>query len=190
MITRRFAGESILVLDIVDSLWYRDVMARLKDILIGLENQSNLDSEQVRTLEAEREALRPAHARFRELSELLEPKQERLGIEVGLLFSRPLKVKVGGIWTQEDEEAARKAARYSKPIPVSSEQMDISKIPLWKIIREIVRHGSQMRIVNLQNTLKAFGIDVRRQTIESSLATHKKEFKITPRGRERYVSLK
>jgi hypothetical protein len=187
---KNISDESIIVLDNMDSQWYCTLMARLKDILAGLGSQLEADSEQVSALRVEQEALRSAHVRFQELSEVLEPKQERLDIVVGLLFNRPLKVKANAVWTREDEEAAKDAARYSKPIPISSGQIDLSKVPLWKIMREIVRHGAQMRIVNLQNTLKAFGFNVRRQTIESALATHKKEFQIIPRGRERYVSLK
>jgi hypothetical protein len=182
--------ESILVLDNMDSQLYRWLMARLKDIIAGLSHQTNLDTEQVNALLHERESLRPAYLRFQELSEQLEPKQERLSISVSLLLSSPIKVKAGAKWIEDDDEAAQESARESIPIPIRAEQMDLSSIPLWKIIREIVRHGSQMRIVNLQNTLKAFGINVRRQTIESSLAVHKSEFKTTLRGREKYVSLK
>jgi hypothetical protein len=182
-------GESTLVLDNVDSKWQDQVMAKMREILEGLSRQASLDSEAVMTINAERDKLRAAYLRFKELSELAEPKEERAGIAMGLLLNRPQKVKPrkdGYAFSEEEREAAEESVEVPAGITA---YIDVFRLPLWKVIREIVRQAGQMRIVSLQNTLRVFGIEVRRQTIESSLKVHKREFKLTYRGREKYISL-
>jgi hypothetical protein len=76
------------------------------------------------------------------------------------------------------------------PIPAALEHLDVSRFALWKVIREIARQTSGIRIVELERALKAFGIESSRQAIESAIATHKKEFRITRQGREKYVALR
>jgi hypothetical protein len=181
--------ESTLVLDNVDSKWQDQVMAKMREILEGLSRQASSDSDALAAINAERDKLRAAYLRFRELSELAEPKEERAGIAMGLLLNRPQKVKArkdGYVFSEEEREAAQESVNIPSGVAA---YLDVSTLPLWKVIREIVRQAGKMRIVNLQNTLKVFGIEVRRQTIESSLKVHKKEFKTTYRGREKYVSL-
>ena len=181
--------ESTLLLDIVDSKWYSQLVTKIREILAGLSRQVELDGEALAAISAEREKLRPAYLRFKELSELAEPKEERAEIALGLLLNRVQKVKPNKSgFVLSDEE--REAAQESGDIPAGVNYVDVSTLPLWKVMREVVRQAGQIRIVSLQNALKVFGIEVRRQTIESALAVHKKEFKVTRRGRETFVSLK
>jgi hypothetical protein len=64
------------------------------------------------------------------------------------------------------------------------------KAPLWKLIREIVRQVPEIQVIDLENSLKQLRINPSRAAIESALETHRKEFRIVKRGREKFVSLK
>ena len=68
--------------------------------------------------------------------------------------------------------------------------LDVSRFPLWKIIREIIRQVTEIRVYELEAHLRGFGVKTTRSAIESALLTHRKEFRIEKRGREKFVSLK
>jgi hypothetical protein len=154
----------------------------------GLATQLHRDSGELAFLDAELENLRTAHTRFREVEEISRPKQERVDIIAALLLNLPQRVrpnKTGDVSIDPDE-----AEGSPLPVSVPLNKLKPSAFPLWKIIREVVRQTSEIQVVKLEKALKEFGIVVRRQTIESALATHKKDFRITWRGREKFISLK
>jgi hypothetical protein len=124
------------------------------------------------------------------LDDIAQPKQERLDIVAAMLLDgvkQTERIRKNAPGIIEDDEFDE---RDCVPIPVSAERIDLSQYPLWKIIREIVRHSGEIRVVKLENALKDFSIKTRRQSIESALAVHKREFRITRRGREKFVALK
>ena len=140
----------------------------LKDIIGGLQRRSGRQATELSKGLAEQRALIEACERLRDLAAWLKPQEESWRICTALVLNAPQKVKV-------DAEA---------------EDANLSRYPLWKIMREIVRQAVDLRVYELQTHLKAFGINTTRSAIESALLTHKEEFKITRHDREKFVSLK
>jgi hypothetical protein len=117
----------------------------------------------------------------------LKPQEESWRICTALVLNAP----------QKDNPIADARFEHEPPPEddmdapyISAGDIDLTRYPLWKIIREIVRQAVDLRVYELQTHLKAFGIDTTRSAIESALLTHKEEFKITRHGREKFVSLK
>ena len=166
---------------------YKLFMTKLRNLAEGLATQLHRDSGELTILDVELENLRTAYTRFREVEELSRPRQERVDIIAALLLNLPQHVrpnKTGDIHFDMEEEEGD-----TLPVSVPLSKLKPSTFPLWKVIREIVRQTSEIQVVKLEKTLRDFGMTVRRQTIESALATHKKDFRITKRGREKFVSL-
>jgi hypothetical protein len=163
---------------------YHFVVAKFRDLVAGLSRQMARDSADLRAIEVEQDQLRESHLRFLELSEQAQPKQERLEIAVGLLLNMPVKdnptaeVDFNNDW-----------GITSLPLPVDANRLDISKFALWKVVREIVRQTSEIRMIELENALNKFGAKATRSAIDSALTVHKNEFHVFWRGREKYVSL-
>ncbi|MGD0514509.1 MAG: hypothetical protein ABSA29_14525, partial [Terriglobales bacterium] len=64
-----------------------------------------------------------------------------------------------------------------------------NEVPLWKMIREIVRQVEEIRIVELENVMSSLKIKASRQALESAIDAHKRTFKIRRSGREKFVAL-
>jgi hypothetical protein len=163
-------------------------MPRLKDIVSGLSKQTAQAQEELKKARDERARLRDAAIRFRDLGELIKTKDESYKIGIALLSALSPKVSpeaanfVFSIGGSDWEEAG---------ISVDGDDLDIANYPLWKVIEQVLRQSSEeMRVFELEESLKSFGVKAERSAIESALATHKKEFKTTKRGREKFVSLK
>lgn len=180
--------DSTFILYNAESMLYSALMARYRKLIEALSKQVSKDSKDVLVLNTEREQLRDAYLRFQELNEIARPTEERLEVTAAMLLNMPQREHVRGNATfgENDFEMSDDAM----PIPVTMDRLKLSDYPLWKVIREIVRHMPGIQVVKLENALKDFGIRTRRQSIESALAVHKKDFKITRRGRETFVSLK
>jgi hypothetical protein len=162
-------------------------MARLKDIVSGLAEQTARKStEWTRDLE-EMNTLRASWQRYRELSKQVESKERAVKIGYALLFNAPTKVNLkGDAYSTPDREFERSAEHLA----LNTDDLDLGDFPLWRIIREIVRQTMEIRVFELEEHLKAFGLTASRPAIESALDTHPKEFRVTKRGREKFVSLK
>ena len=63
-------------------------------------------------------------------------------------------------------------------------------MPLWMMIREVVRQVEELRIVELDNVMKALNVKTSRQALESAINAHKRTFVIRRSGREKFVALK
>ncbi|HTC61523.1 MAG TPA: hypothetical protein VK709_01660 [Candidatus Saccharimonadales bacterium] len=163
-------------------------MARLKDIVTGLSDQTFRKSEELARDLEELNVLRANWQRYEELSRQVESKERIIKIGYALLFSAPLK-------------ANPKADAYKSPdlqfcqdsenLGLDPAELDVSKFSLWRVIREVVRQTAEIRVYELEAHLKEFGLKkATRPAIESALSTHPKEFRIVKRGREKFVSLK
>lgn len=183
-------SDSTLLLTNAESILHDDfVMARYRKLIAELNRQLAADSRSLNELNVEREKLRPAHNRFRELEDIAQPKQERVDIVAAMLLEGVQQTERTSkhlFWEPLDADESTNAVY----IPTSQRAQRLSEYPLWRIIREIVRAAGEIQVVRLENALKDFGIKTRRQSIESALAVHKKDFKITRRGREKFVALK
>jgi len=163
-------------------------VARLKDIIGGLQRRAGRQSGELSKALAEQRALIEACERLRDLAAWLKPQEESWRICTALVLNSRQK---------DNANAEAKFDHYSaSPAPdpdspyLAVEDTNLSRYPLWKIIREIVRQTVDLRVYELQTHLKAFGVDTTRSAIESALLTHKEEFRITRHGREKFVSLK
>jgi len=161
---------------------YRFVVAKFRDLVAGLSRQVARDNADLDAIRTEQDQLREAHFRFLELSERAQPKQERLEIAVGLLLNMPIK-------DNPDASANLWEHGVSASLPVDVSRLDVAKFALWKVIREIVRQTSEIRMIELENALNSFGTKASRSAIDSALNVHKDEFHVSWRGREKYVSL-
>ena len=163
-------------------------MARLKDIVRGLGEQTTKRHSELQASTDELNKLREAARQFKELEAIAKEKQESLIIGVTLLLNVPQKVNPEANAYAEHllEDDLKNDMYFSYPV----ETMNLDDIPLWKIIREILRQTSEMRVYELENHLASFSVKASRSAIESALATHKKEFRIEKHNREKFVSLK
>lgn len=164
-------------------------VARFKDIVRGIGQQTSRKCVELERDMEELNALREGYQRYRELSAQVESKERSIKIGYALLLNAPNKDNLRGdaYAVAQDREAGMEEAVGSV---VDATEIDLSKISLWRIIREIVRQTVEIRVFELEAHLKAFGVKASRPAIESALTTHTKEFKISKRGREKFVSLK
>ncbi len=161
-------------------------MARFKDIVAGLNQQTLRRSKELAADLTELNGLRANWQRYNELSKQIESKERALKIGYALLLNAPLKVGKGDAYEGPDEAFEKDAEDLS----IDPADLELSKFSLWRVIREVVRQSTEIRVYELEAHLKQFGLKATRAAIESALATHPREFRITKRGREKYVSLK
>jgi hypothetical protein len=182
------------------TLWLTDVqsvcslkgVARFKDIVKGLSDQTARKLGSVAKIRAELDELLGAYQRYRELLARIEPESESAQIGVALLFNVPVKTHqeinpypLSERGMREIEDAAENG------IGIDPRTLDLAQYPLWKIMREILRQVPEMRVYELEAHLKAFGVPKsERSAIESSLKTHRRQFRITVKGREKFVGWK
>ncbi len=164
-----------------------DGVARFKDIVLGITQQTSRKCEEMSKELGELNQLRDAYQRYRELSAQMEAKERSLKIGFALLFNTPTKDNPNN-WYASPEELEEKY--QDAGVVVGTDDLNLSKFPLWQVIREIVKQVPEVRVYELEAHLREFGMNASRPAIESALATHPKEFKITKRGREKFVSLK
>jgi len=183
------SGECVFSLTDTHSLGIVSLVARLKDIIGGLTRRTSRQySELSKGLEEQR-ALIEACERLRDLASWLKPQEESWRIGNALLLN--VRQKIDSTAEAEFDHFTKEPELDSTTGPyLAVEDADLSRYPLWKILRELVRQAVDIRVYELQGHLKAFGIDTTRSAIESALATHEKEFRITKHGREKFVSLK
>jgi hypothetical protein len=172
----------------IESLLHSKHVARFKDIMDGLNRQAGSDARDIHAMNDQMNELRTAYQKYRELADQIKVKDERVRIAAGLVAST---------WNREDaQEGLRRNEELvqlceAAGIPVGEIlEAEAWLSPLWKVMREVVRQTPEMQIVELENVLRELGINPTRQAIESALETHRKEFRIVKRGRDKFVSLK
>jgi hypothetical protein len=180
-----------LLLDTAEWILYNELMARFYKLIREMQRQLSADGATMNGINEEREKLRSAHQRFLELEDIATPKQERIDITAAMLLGGVKEVERAKRGEYPFDEDFDPSQAVTIPISINTlDRLDPKGFPLWKIIREIVRHSPGIQVVKLQRALAQFGIDVPRQSIESSLSVHKRDFRIVWRGREKFVSLK
>jgi hypothetical protein len=162
-------------------------MARFRDIVSGLSEQTKRKSEELARDLEELNSLRASWQRYQELSKQVASKEQLIKIGYGLLFNAPQRVNTkADAYASPDAEFYQDAEHFS----IDASELELSSFSLWRVIREVVRQTAEIRIYELEAHLKQFGLKASRPAIESALATHPKEFRISKRGREKFVSLK
>ena len=66
----------------------------------------------------------------------------------------------------------------------------VEDVPLWKLMREILRQVPEMQVVDLEHMLHVIGVKTNRPSVDSALETHKETFTVRKRGRDKFISLK
>ncbi len=171
------------------SLYSVSIVARFKDIVRGISQQTARKcAELTRDIE-ELNSLRDGYQRYRELFKEVESKERSVKIGYALMLNAPAKDNPKGdaYAVAQDRECGMQEA---VGLVIDEAEMDLSKVSLWRVIREIVRQTVEIRVFELESHLKSFGLKASRPAIESALTTHPKEFKLTKRRREKFVSLK
>ena len=163
-------------------------VARLKDIVYGLNQQTSRKSAELTRDFEELNKLRASWQRYIEVSKRIESNERAANIGRALLHNAPVEVKVN---PRRDTYADPQYTRGMQGKVEEVADFDLTKVSLWRVIREIVRQTTEIRVCELEAYLKTFGVKrVSRPAIESALITHPKEFKLTKRGREKFVCLK
>jgi hypothetical protein len=155
------------------------VPGRYKDILSGLAQQAGIETDAMHTIQDELVELRPKYQRYRELTEELKVREERARIAAGLFVAA--KDSNGDIF----------AAVIDKLDSAGLSDIAVSEeVPLWKILREVLRQVPEMQVIDLEFALKDLGVKTTRQAIDSAIAAHSKVFSTRKQGREKFISLK
>jgi hypothetical protein len=154
-------------------------MARFPDIVDGLGKQLMGDAEEIRKTGAELGKLRAAYQRYRDLTAHLDSRVERVKVGLGLLAEQE-KWNIGEAFTLLDDLGIELEA----PLDIRGE------MPLWKMVREVIRQTEELRIVELESVMNGLKIKASRQALESAIDAHKRTFKIRRSGREKFVALK
>lgn len=171
----------------IESVLHSKRMARFRDIVNGLYQQAQNDAKEIHAMNDQMNELRPSYLKYRELAEQVKEKEDRARIAATL---------IANTWEDErdlqsrDEHLARLCTDAGIPVQDNALSLEVYKVPMWKLIREIVRQTPEIQIVELESAVREFGAKTSRQAIESALETHRKEFRIIKRGREKFVSLK
>jgi hypothetical protein len=154
-------------------------MARFPDIVDGLGKQVMADAGEIRKTGAELGKLRAAYQRYRDLTAHLDSRVERVKVGLGLLAAQE-NWNIGEAFTLLDNLGIELQA----PSDLRGE------MPLWKMVREVVRQTEELRIVELESVMNGLKIKASRQALESAIDAHKRTFKIRRSGREKFVALK
>ena len=147
------------------------------DILPALVTQREADVKKLESLNQRLNALRPQFQEYRELDTVARALEERIRATVGTLSDVALGAK-----------DLSDLADLGVSIPSLKEERE--NTPLWKVVREITRQVTQIRVVELETVLRTLEFKVSRQAIESAIETHPHTFRVTKKAREKYVSLK
>lgn len=147
------------------------------DIVPALNEQRKRDVKRLADVKSKMNQLRAQFVEFRDLADQAYALEDRIRSITGVL---------GGDFSSREELSALAAEGIT--IENVHEQRKNSK--LWRAIREIVRQVTRVRIVELEAVLYSLSFKVSRQAIESAISTHPHVFRITTRGREKFVSLR
>jgi len=174
MQTEKRNDESTIHLTAIESRLYKRIMPRKQDVVHALREQLDADAKALTKVLDEQNSLRAAHIRFMNLQEDARQKMARVKRLTALLADLP--------------DTASKAKQFG----IMVEDPIFDETPLWEKIVEVLRQTGELQVVDLHQVLNEIitSYEVTRQSLESALTTHSKEFQIKRRGREKYVSLK
>lgn len=170
------------LLTLLSSICTMESMARFKDIVSGLRQQTDRKCAELEKDAEELARHRESYQRYREISAQMETKERSVKVGFALLYQTP----EGDAYVTKHLERLQETTG----IALEADDLDPNEVSLWRVIREVLRQNPEIRLFELENHLKNFGVKTTRPAIDSALATHPKEFKTVKRGREKYVSLK
>jgi len=150
---------------------------RLADIEQALIQQIKEDERQLKLNNAAQSKLRPLVMQFRDLERDEKTRTTRM---------RRIMAALG----PDRFETLNKSMRAGKDVSNTIGTVTADDLPLWEVMWAIVEQKPGIQVIELQFALEHFGRKVSRQAIESALATHRNEFELETRGREKFVSLK
>jgi len=166
------ADTRILLDNLVSRLY--SLQMRVTDVAAALRQQWVEDEKELHRVLDEQNQVRVAHIRYMNLEDEAQRKSARLRRLAAFLVNK-------GDW-----EVAFKAGDLGIDV-----QLFEDKIPLWEAVAELLRHTSEIRIVDLHLLLRElYDKNVSRQAIDSALETHSEVFKFRRAGRDKFVSLK
>ena len=131
-------------------------MAKLKDLIAGLAQQTMRKSQEADVLRREMQSLLEARQRYDDAAAKIAPLTESAKIGLALLLD--------GLTTSDDPEGNAYASDFRRDvqmettIDVDLDEIRLDKFPLWKIIREVLRQVPEMRVYELESHLKRFGV--------------------------------
>jgi hypothetical protein len=64
------------------------------------------------------------------------------------------------------------------------------ELSLWRAIKEYLAIAGEAKVGDMQMFFSAMNYEISRQAVESALRSHESTFRVSRRGREKYVSLK
>jgi hypothetical protein len=181
-------NDSTFLLTIVQRMCSLIDVARLRDIVSGLGEQTARQHKSLVASNDELSKLRAAAERFRVLEKSVRADEESLKIGIALLLNFPQKDNLHADAYPREDDAID--LRDDAGVIFSFDDLELSDFPLWKVMREVLRQTPEIRVFELESHLKSFGVKAARSAIESALATHGSQFRVTKRGREKFVSLK
>ncbi len=152
---------------------------RLKDIIAGLERQARSDAEALNVMQDRLHEIHPHYREYIELVGRLRQTEERAGAILGMLLGAKSPNFDKIVDTYNDLESAG-----------STSVTPVSDLPLWKVIREMLRQVPEMQVIDIEHMMKELGVQTGRTAIDSAVATHKDIFAVRKRGREKFISLK
>lgn len=152
-------------------------MTESRDIVSALADQRKSDVKKLSKIRKRMNQLRAHFVEFRDLAEQAHVLHERIRTNVGVLGAGFLK----------EQEISTLAA---EGIMIANLNEQRRNTKLWRAVREIVRQATRVRIVELEAVLDSLSFKVSRQAIESAISTHPHVFRITKKGREKFVSIR
>lgn len=168
-----------IYIDNVDSILNNSCVARHEDVVEAINTQLGSDLQQLKTLQDEQAKLRSSYLRFLDIEKHKRSLRERAETAACLLAGRAIS-------HEEEEEMLDTLEETGIVVP----QDWRNHVPTWKVIAEIVRQFPKMQVVEIVRILSLFNFQVSRQAVESALSTRADKFRITRKGREKFVSLK
>jgi hypothetical protein len=155
-------------------------MARYSDVVQAVQTQFHADLEELAELQDEQAKLRAAYLRFQDLEKRKGELKKRAETAAALLAG-----------TDTYEIGRESLGDTLDKAGINTDVNWRKKVPKWCLLAEVVRQFPKIQIVELMRVLRlAFGVEVSRQAVESALVIHASKFRITWKGREKFVSMK
>lgn len=171
-------NEANKPIDNVASILQNNFVARYQDITDALTTQFTNDIGQLRAMQDEQAKIRATYLRFLDIEKQKRGLTERVETTACLLLARGA------------DETTGTMRGYLENVGLVIPKDWRSHVPTWRVIAEIVRQFPKMQVVEIVRVLERLGFQVSRQAVESALTTKADKFRITKRGREKFVSLR
>src|SRR5437867_1245737 len=154
----------------VASSLYKIPMPSTLDIVNAA--QSQFDSDVKRLIEVNKKMgrIRDKYLEYKELDAQAKQLDERVRSQIGAF---------GNILKDADIE------KLSLDAGITTTAVEEMKdTPLWKMVREIVRQVTEIRVMELEQVITNFGHPITRQAMESAIKTHAAIFRVMKRVSE------